>query len=273
VKSNKFIFLAMLLTASLPATPTEAKLSPKEIQDLSYQAGQLFRSANDQIQIHPAQARDLYDQTILRYRKIMDEGEIVNGYLYYNIGNAYLLKGDIGRAILNYRRAQQLEPGYTDLAKNIDFARSQRLDQVPVKAQQRVLHTLFFWHYDFSSQTRFLLAACFWGFAFLAGTTWLWRSRGKFALALMGILLLLSVCLATSLAWETYTTSSEPEGVIVAEQVIARQGDGENYPASFTDPLHSGTEFEILEKRSDWLRIELSNGDQAWVPAHSAQII
>ena len=72
---------------------------------------------------------------------------------------------------------------------------------------------------------------------------------------------------------DRYNENAHRQGVITLDSVVARQGDGENYPASFTEHLHSGTEFDLLEERRDWLRIELSSGDEAWIPIDSAGII
>jgi len=248
----------------------EAELSRGEIEDLAFQAGQLFRQANDLVQNSPVQARELYDQAILRYRRIVTEAGLSNHYLYYNIANAYLLKGDLGRAILNYRRSRRLAPSFTDLAKNLDFARSKRLDQVPVKAQKRVMHTLFFWHYDFSTKAKFILACILWAAACLAGSVWIWWRRIRWV---MGCALLVGLILGGSVAVDAYDARTNMQGVIVADSVIARQGDGKNYPASFKEPLHSGTEFDLIEKRSNWLQIELGSGDQTWIRADAAVII
>ena len=43
----------------------------------------------------------------------------------YNLANAYFLEGQIGRAILNYNRAQLLAPDDPDIAANLNFARRQ----------------------------------------------------------------------------------------------------------------------------------------------------
>ncbi|KPK77016.1 MAG: hypothetical protein AMJ79_04685 [Phycisphaerae bacterium SM23_30] len=264
------VLIIVLLCSSAPA---EDELSPEEINDLTYQASQLFRQANDLIQTSPLRARELYDEVILRYQRIVEEAGIANGYLYYNIGNAYLLKGDLGRAIVNYRRGQRLMPDDADLGKNLDFARRQRLDQIPVKAERRVLHTLFFWHYDFSVKTKFMTAGCFWVLTCLAGSCRLWTRRMRFALGIMVIALIVTFCLFASVGLDTYQLNTHRQGVITADSVIARQGDGDNYPASFKEPLHSGAEFDVLEERSVWLRIELSSGDEAWIPAEAADII
>lgn len=263
--------LVALLT--LVAASADGALSPTELHDLSYQASQLFRQANDKVQVSPDEAAPLYKQAILRYRRIIDEGQVVNGFLYYNIGNAYLLSGDIGRAIVNYRRAQLLLPNDPDLAKNLDYARSQRQDQTVVPPRQRVLETLFFWHYDLGPKAKFTLAGCSWaGFCVVLSFHLLKRRRRPLRW-LAVVCLLLTAALASSVALDEMHRRSRLEGVIVAASVVARQGDGENYPASFESALHRGTEFGVVEQRPGWLRIRLSNSDEAWIPASAAEII
>ena len=271
---NKRLILTMLLIGlALLSVPRLAHgLSPDELHSLANDAHLSFRQANELIQSDPGQARRLYDQAILRYQSLVENG-IENTHLYYNIANAYLLKGDLGRAILNYRRAQRLNGNDDNLVKNLAFARGKRLDQIPVKAQKRVLQTLFFWHYDFNMHTRLWLAAIFWIFASAVGALAFWR-RKKVPLFWVSLAcLLVAACFAGSIAYDEYQSQHNQQGVIVATEVVARQGDGENYPQSFKDPLHSGAEFSVLEDRANWLHIELDNGTQAWIPRQAAEII
>ena len=67
--------------------------------------------------------------------------------------------------------------------------------------------------------------------------------------------------------------SHRVSGVITAPAVIARQGDGPNYPESFKDPLHAGTEFDLLERRSGWFHIRLSDNSDGWIPDNSAGLV
>ena len=76
-----------------------------------------------------------------------------------------------------------------------------------------------------------------------------------------------------SVAIEQHALATHRSGVIVAESVIAHQGDGENYPQSFTDPLHAGVEFDVIEQRPSWMHIELPNGQNTWIPAQSSELI
>ena len=91
-------------------------------------------------------------------------------------------------------------------------------------------------------------------------------SVGLVLSALLALLLLVSISL------ETRRQSREQFGVITAAEVVARQGDGPNYPPSFTSALHAGTEFDLIEQRPGWLHIRLSDGADAWVPEDTAQL-
>ena len=261
------------------AMPTE------QIYSLFKQANQFFREANTAAD-DPARAQKLYEKAILNYEKIISDGGIKNSKFYYNLGNAYFLKEDIGRAILNYRRAQNLDKTDTNIQKNLAFARSRRIDTVDVKTQERILETLFFWHYDFSIRTKFLITCLFFAIVCISLTVMLWRgspreitsltiSRGKSAslVATAAICGLLTASFLASVVVEDRSRANTICGVITAGQVVARQGDGPNYPESFTDPLHAGTEFDLLERRSGWFHIMLSDDSEGWIPDNDAELI
>lgn len=53
----------------------------------------------------------------------------------------------------------------------------------------------------------------------------------------------------------------------------SHHGDGQNYQASFKDPLHAGTEFDLFEQRGGWLRIKLADDSDCWIPGTAADLI
>lgn len=263
------LIIVMFFAMVVPAAA--AKLSEQDIYSQFRRANDIFRQANLLAGDHE-QARQLYGQAVLHYERIVNEGGIKNAMLYYNLADAYLLKDDIGMAILNYRLAEKLDPADGDIKKNLAFARSRRIDKVQVKTEKRILQTLFFWHYDFSSRTRLFLASLFFGllFAGLTGLLWLPR-RGWLGVSCV-LAAVLVVCFSVSVMVEAYQ-SRHKCGVIVAESVMARQGDGDNYPPSFKQPLHAGTEFEVIEQRSGWLHIQLSDGSTGWIQDSSGGLL
>lgn len=262
-------FIMVLCTARVGYS--KPSLSDSEIRELFDQANGAFRAAN--LEANGKARSTAYGRAILLMERLIREGDIHNAKVFYNLGNAYLLKEDLGRAILNYRRAERLDRTDPDIQKNLAFARSRRMDRVGVKAEQRVRQTLFFWHYDFSPGTRVWLTCLGLGGFFTALTLMLWRGRGSQYMLLATISGILLLANLGSLLVESAVQSKVAYGVITAAEVPARQGDGPNYPLSFKDPLHAGTEFEQLEHRSGWLHIRLADESEGWIPDETAEII
>lgn len=249
----------------------KADLSSSERKNLYDQANDAFRQALAQTDAKAA--HEQFDKAILSYKRLIQEGGIHNAKLYYNLANAYLLNDNIGKAILNYRRAERLNRRDANIQKNLAFARSRRLDQVSLETRQKVLQTLFFWHYDFNIRTRFILACIFFAVTCISLTILLWRGRNSAVLVTTFIAALLTIALNISIALEQYQESRTQEGVIIAADIIARQGDSDTYPPSFKEPLHAGTEFDIREHRTGWFHIQLADGAEAWIPDDAGEII
>jgi tetratricopeptide (TPR) repeat protein len=259
----------LLFTAGFAAGDT---LSKEQINTFFNQANDAFRQANSTVD-DIDKANSLYEKAALGYEKIINDGHIRNPKLYYNIANAYLLKGDIGRAILEYRHAENLDKSDSDIQKNLAFARSRRVDKVEIKTEKQILRTLVFWHYDFSMQAKFIFACvCFAAFC-LGLTVMIWFGRNAPLTAVTVISVCLLVCFIGSIAVEQYSQAVNSAGVIISPEVVAYQGDGQNYPQSFKAPLHSGTEFVLIERRPGWFHIKLADGSDGWIPQTSAELI
>lgn len=61
----------------------------------------------------------------IQYLELTISGGISNGEIFYNLANAYFENGNVGKAILNYRRAMLFSPRDIDL--NIQLARARAL--------------------------------------------------------------------------------------------------------------------------------------------------
>ncbi|MGD0551295.1 MAG: hypothetical protein ABSB25_01450 [Sedimentisphaerales bacterium] len=261
--------VCLLFTAGLAAGDT---LSKEQIHTLFNQANDAFRQANSAVD-DTDKSNSLYEKAVLGYEKIIREGHIENPKLYYNLANAYLLKGDVGRAILNYRCAEKLDKSDSDIRKNLAFARSRRVDKVEIKTEKQILQTLVFWHYDFSMRARFTVACVCFAVFCLGLTVMIWFGHNALLIAVTVVSAGLLVCLIGSLAMEEYSQAANLAGVIVSPEVVAYQGDGQNYPPSFKAPLHAGTEFELVERRPGWSHIKLADGSDGWIPQSAAGII
>lgn len=263
------ILLLLLLFGFLGQT--KAQLPADKAQSLFVQANDAFRKAN--ATADAAEQARLYEAAILNYEKLIDQGKTENAKLYYNLANTYFLHGDLGRAILNYRRAQKLDDSDANIKKNLAFARSRRVDKVAVPTKSKVFETLLFWHYDFSLRTKFTLSCAFFALLCLALTVIVWRGRSVAPVTIVIVSAILFICFFTSVLLQANSQAKSICGVITAEKIVARQGDGQNYPPSFKEPLHAGTEFDLLEHRPGWLHIRLGDGSEGWIPHTAAELI
>jgi tetratricopeptide (TPR) repeat protein len=263
------VLACFLFTAGIAAAET---LPKDQIYSLFNQANDAFRQANAVLN-DPDKAGSLYEKAILGYEKIIRDGRIENPKLYYNLANACLLKGDVGAAILNYCKAEKLDRSDSDIQKNLAFARGRRIDKVEPKTETQILRTLVFWHYDLSMKTKFTVAVICFAVFCLALAAAIWFGRKPSLTAITGVSAVLLVCLAGSLAVESYNHATRLSGVIISPEVIAYQGDGPNYPPSFKQPLHAGTEFELIERRTGWFHIRLADGSDGWIAQTDAGLI
>ena len=252
---------------------TAGRPDQRDLYELAEQANASFRQATGRLAADPAASFEMFDRSIMCFNRIIADGGISNGYLHYNIGNAYLLKGDLGRAILHYRRAERLGGPADDIDRNLAFARAKRLDAIPKKAEKRIMETLFFWHYDLGVFGRFLFAMVFLAIAFVSAGAAGWLRPKKPLVWLSVISFIGAICFGLSTGISAHSSAGRSEGVIVAAEVTARQGDGLAYAVSFKEPLHAGSEFEILTRRGGWLSVRLANGEKTWIPKDAAEEI
>jgi hypothetical protein len=242
------------------------------IIDLYSQAKEYFRQADKLSIREPVKAMDLYRKSAMRYEMIIKEGGIRNGKIYYNLGNVYFRMKDIGRAILNYRRAEQYIPDDPNLRQNLNFAREKRLDKIEEKQETKVLKTLFFWHYDLPTGIRAILFLTFFILFWIFASCRLFIKR-SFLIWCIVISAFISILLSGSLTAEEISLKMSRPGVIISKETVARKGNSETYEPSFKDPLHTGTEFVLLEDRDDWYHVELADSRTCWISSGDVELI
>lgn len=249
------IQLLCLALAAFPAFGKEYQLQTLET------AYSLFRSATNSAG---------YAAAAEQYEYLVQEEGIRNGHLFYTLGNSWFMAGDMGRAVLNYRRAEQYMPNNADLKHNLKAALELRTDLIPEKEPHPLVGQLLGWHLNTTPAFRWWVFAAAWiGF----WAAWFWKrcSPKKEARVSAAVLGVLSLVLLGSLVVEYIMLQQADPGVITTQEVVARKGDGSMYAPAFLDPLHAGTEFQCLENRGAWWHIRLADGQTCWIPAHAAE--
>jgi hypothetical protein len=269
-KAYLILLPAILSMAALPAGGQEIA-SASLVDEHLAAAEDAFGTAIELDTTDPAAAADYYRRAILHYERLVASG-VRNGKLYYNIGNAWFRLDDMGRAILNYRRAELYSPGDPNLEQNLQFARSRRVNRIESQQRARVFKTLFFIHYDVPTRVRFGILLGAFILLWAAAVAAIFFRRGWIRTVII-TLAVISVVFLVSLVAEKVSLTRHPAGVVTAPEVIARKGDGETYQPSFTAPLYSGTEFRLLEQRPDWWYIELEDGARSWIPSRGGELV
>lgn len=192
--------------------------------------------------------------------------------VYYNLGNAYFKQGDLGRAILSYRRAHALNPRDPDIVANLRIARAQTVDQIEAATAGSIANFVQVAEDWLTLHEAGILALVLWLliglFALLAVLKPRWRRWTGVVMAVLALFLVIGLL---SMASRYYRIQRYPPAVVVAEQVNVTSGPGnaDQYLLEFT--LHSGTEVLVLESRPDWRRVSLPGDLQGWVAAEAIE--
>ncbi len=220
-----------------------------------------------------ASANQLYEsgefpESVAAYQQLVDRGRR-NAELHYNLGSAYFKIGDLGRAVLNYRRAALLAPRDPDVRANLDIARGLTADQIDRGTEAAVARLLGVAQRFLTLNEAAIVSLALW--SLLAGLVVSYvfiapgRARRSVAYVASGVAVLLVLGLF-SLGSRLYLQATYEDAVVVAGEVDVVSGPGTQYVTEFT--LHTGSEVRVLEERGSWTRLSLPGGQlQGWVPA------
>ncbi|MEM8835357.1 MAG: tetratricopeptide repeat protein [Planctomycetota bacterium] len=213
------------------------------------------------------------------YEAILERSDFHSAGLHYNTGNAYLLVGDLGRAIAAYRRAQLLDPRDDNIAHNLEWARSRVPNRFDTGVSsggfgEFITNSALSWHHAIPPRTRFWLAIGLFASVWIIAIARVALGGLRFSGFAMGTCLVLSLLLAASVVHESLQRERVVRGVVVAESVPGRKGPStDGYGESFTRPLTSGVEFTLVGRRPEWVFVELLDGRETWLPATAVEFI
>ena len=195
--------------------------------------------------------------------------------VYYNLGNAYLESGDLGRAVLNYLRAEELSPRDPNIIANLDLARSRSVDQLQAEGDSLVASVADFGR-RWATATEFGVAALLlWAVAGIAATVLIIHPGIRRRAVLRGgaviafVVMLIPLVLLLSML---FSNPYENTGVVTARTVEVLSGPGPQYGEEFA--LHSGAQVRLVDSRHGWLQVALPGGElQGWLPAHALEAV
>ncbi|HUU96220.1 MAG TPA: hypothetical protein VM487_10805 [Phycisphaerae bacterium] len=264
----------VLLTVPPPDRSSQAyagdnPLSPERRREILRDALNAFDNAVATARDNPTQAEQLYRQAAAAFERLVTDG-LRSPALEYNLGNTRFRLGDLGRAVLHYRRAQRLDPGYAKLAGNLKYARDRVEPTINPGGEQRLLRRLLFWHYDTSVRLRFWFTVIASVAGWLGLAIWL-RRRWQALAALSALAIVLGLANAASVGWQLHDETRRPPAVVVQGEQVLRLGRGEGYDPAMKQPLGPGVELRVLQQRGDWVEVRLADGQTGWLPAEAIE--
>ncbi len=225
---------------------------------------------NGEMQEAIAQYNDgFYDAAIEKYQRVLEQG-LHSAELYYNLGNCYYRKNDLGNAIYNYESALLLQPNDKDIQHNLRIAESQ------IENPIEKINEFFLIQWKENAQA--LLGPWSWAFIGLLllwiGTAGmiLWLTSNKRRQKIIGftgglVLLFLSLLPFYLAANRIYYRSNTNKAIVITTKLPLKSAPDE---ASETlQTLSAGYKVKMRDRIGDWHKIRLSDGNEGWVPGET----
>ncbi len=229
---------------------------------------QLMSDANEHYE------RGEYAEAVQLYESLIGQG-YREAALYYNLANAYLESGDLGRSILNFLRAEELAPRDPDILLNLELARSHTVDELEAEGDSLVASVADFGRRWATTFEFGLAALLLWTAAGIAICILILRRAIRRRILMSGsisLALVLTALLLVVLSSMLYSNPYENTGVVTARTVEILDGPGVQFDDVFS--LHSGAQVRLTDSRHGWLQIALPGGElEGWAPSHTIEAV
>jgi tetratricopeptide (TPR) repeat protein len=207
-----------------------------------------------------------YESAAESYRAALEAG-LDHPILHYNLGNAYFKQGELGEAIVQYRRALRQNPRDGAARANLERAESLIQDEALAPLSLPLFLRPVAWIYGELSLDEWIVVALIAWFALclLGALRCWWRPpalRGRGPLWVSGLAVALALAMASVHA--EHELRRNP-AVVTAGEVDVRSGPGESYNLSFK--IHEGLRVYVDDRRGEWSRVHLGGELVGWVPS------
>jgi len=253
----RIITIAAFLLILCFAEASSAEQRPPQDADSIFHKASLYYEASQ------------YDEAIAQYSLLLKQG-LESGPLFYNLGNCYFKKGEVGRAILNYERARRIIPSDGDLEANLNCAASflqwtPRDDSAP--PYERLLKRLFG---GLSlNGLIILLSIIYTSFMLILIARIYFKGFRRYAMTPMVILIGLFILGSSSLYGRISTMGKE--AIAVADLAEVKIEPFDRAPAQFT--LYEGMKIRVMDSKREWIKIRTSDKRVGWIRASTIEVI
>ncbi len=215
-----------------------------------------------------------FDGALASYARILEEG-LESGDLYYNLGNTYFKRGELGPAILYYERARRLMPADDDLLANLALARQQTDDDITPLPEFWLFRAVRWWVELVSRSALAWLAAV--AYIAAAGGTVLWILKPGTPAALWArraasTAAVVALVFGINLVVRELGIGAPQEAVVMATEADVHSApSGDSALRIFA--VHEGAKVRMGRRSADWVEIVLEDGTVGWVAADEIEPI
>ncbi|MFH0772015.1 MAG: tetratricopeptide repeat protein [Candidatus Omnitrophota bacterium] len=202
-----------------------------------------------------------YDEAIKQYSSILENG-LESGNLYYNLGNCYFKKGELGKALLNYEKARRLMPLDKDLESNYEYACSLIKGGVAASKNSlslRVLNNLF---EKFTIDGLTILLSALYVLILVSVLMSLFfrpfKNQGLVLVIFMGMFFIVGLA-----GLKGKISLFNKEAIVTVEQADAKFEPMDKATTYFT--LYEGMKVEVISSTGDWYKIRRQDNKSGWM--------
>jgi tetratricopeptide (TPR) repeat protein len=217
-----------------------------------------------------------YVQAIGIYEQLIDQG-LSDSAVYFNLGNAYYQQGDMGRAMLNYRRANQLDPRDEDIKRNLKIVESSTTTSEDILTTapgpiQSMAHITQSW-LSINETAIFTLTLWFLFFFLIILYRMLKRGRIRTSIGYLTLLVIfIFVFIGVSFGSRIIVEKTQPDAIVIVSEITLNSEPKFESATEFN--LKNGTKIRLLDKQGEWVKLSTAgNTIQGWVPASSVEIV
>lgn len=225
----------------------------------------LFTSAQSAIDITATNAYEAGDYTnaIRLFSQLIDSG-YHHAELYINLGHAYYQTENLGMALVNYLRAQQIHPRDDELNQLISQIRLQLGENIT--SPDHLVYQLGAWSKTWLTIGELQILTFLLWTAFFSGLSIfvLIRVTRPWLLIILPPIGIILIIFLSSYLSRSYIEYIQPLGVIVQNTVALKSGPADTF-LTFSD-LPSATELHLLEEKDKWVHVMLLDGQEGWLP-------
>lgn len=226
---------------------------------------------------------DQFEQALNLYLSARDSLG-TSSQLDYNIANTYYRLGELGKAVLYYKKALKVDPSNSDARANLEFVQTKLVDQQDNTRPwvQRIRENVIF---IMSPNGWAIVGLIFFGIFLVAlGSYILGESVGIKKLSFFGgIFILVLAVLCTIVAFHTSALARDDKEAVVVDPVVqlstVPRVPQDKAEQAFS--LHEGALVEIIDSLAVptdsinpvWLEVKVNDEHRAWLPASTIQRI